>query len=123
MKKHLILLLATLLFASQPSAAQEDFSIAYGPGAQSCGSMLSFLDKQWRDTREEIENTYIAWMQGYLSALNYLVNQKFDGAGVNLDDAHAHFRWLLNYCEENPLDMVPKSIEKLYEALVLRTAE
>ena len=119
MKKNLILLLATLLLAWQPSVAQD----SYGPGAISCGSMLSILDKQRGTDRELMENLFKAWMTGYLSALNLAVFHVIDGANTELDDVHAHFRWLLNYCEENPLDMVPDASVKLFEELVRRNAE
>ena len=122
MKKHLILLLASLLLAWQPTAAQEEISIIYGPGAQSCGSMLSMLDKLRRKDREQMEILFKVWMQGYVSGLNQITHLKF-GAAADLDDPEAHFRWLLNYCEENPLDMVVDASEKLLEALVLRAAE
>ena len=122
MKIRFILLSATLLFFSQPSAAQENFNIAYGPGAQSCGGMLSVLEKQRRTDKELIENMYKVWMQGYLSALNQIAYLKF-GWAADLDDANAHFRWLLNYCEENPLDIVRDACEKLLEELLLRAEE
>ena len=124
MKRHLILLSTMLLFASQPSAAQDNSStsIAYGMGAQSCGGMLSILDKQRGADKELMENLYKSWMQGYVSALNQIMHQKF-GWVADLDDPHAHFSWLLNYCDENPLDTVRDASEKLLEELVIRAGE
>ncbi len=80
---------------------------------------MSTLDTLRRASREEMENFYKAWMQGYVSALNQIMYLKF-GTAVDLDDPNAHFRWLLNYCEENPLDAVRDASEKLLRELVLR---
>ena len=80
---------------------------------------MSTLDKLRGTDRELMENLYKSWMQGYVSGLNQLLDKKF-GKAIDLVDPYAHFRWLLNYCEENPLDVVRDASEKLLRELVLR---
>jgi len=90
------LVLAVLLVSGKPlfSADVDGNYAVRGPGAQACSSYLSAVQN---DNVEEIAN-YMAWFEGYLSALNRLSSDTFDH--VPLLDRPALARVLVNVCQQ-----------------------
>ena len=75
---------------------------AYGEATASCGS---FVESKQNETQRYI---YLAWVNGYLTAVN-----KYQSGIKNYNglrdikagrDSQALMLWLDNYCRENPLD-------------------
>ena len=98
-----------LAWLGQPAQAQ-DFFIMVGTGTSQCGELLEELESS-----DKVYNKfmYTHWMQGYLSARNL-------GKDINLAGFEGQFRWLKNYCEENPLENVSTGVELLWQELLER---
>ena len=78
----------------------------FEPWRQLCGRMTE-------EVKETIDgkNTYIGYIDGYLSGFNLLTPGKanfFEGT-----DPTSRYKFVLKYCEENPLDAVATAIHKL----------
>ncbi len=83
-----------------------------GAGASSCGEMLSDLELDLVFLEQGITGLYRSWMQGYLSARN-----ETDGFAVDISNVEGQWRWLNNYCTENPLEVVWNAAKALYQEL------
>ena len=83
-----------------------------GAGGVSCGEMLSHLELDLGSIEQGITGTYKSWMQGYLSARN-----ETDGFAVDISNVEGQWRWLNNYCTENPLHSVAIATKALYQEL------
>lgn len=102
--------LALLLVAGAEAAAEE--AILAGAGALSCGEML-------RDVSEtaNMKSTYASWMQGFMSALNYL-NAAKKSVHIDLNYDEGQWVWLKNWCNEHPLELVAYGVDDLYVELI-----
>lgn len=95
------------MFASAVAARdQNGIGATFSYGSKSCGAMTD-------DVKKTIdgENVYIAYVEGYLTAINVLSLGKanfFDGT-----ESISRFKFVLKYCEDNPLDLVIAAINKL----------
>jgi hypothetical protein len=107
MKTLLLYLAVAASFASNALARdQNDVFQAFGVGYKSCGAMT-----------EDIKNTrqgaavYREWVNGFLTGVNRVVLGKanvFEGV-----DQYSGYKFVLKYCEDNPLDPVLTALEKL----------
>jgi len=106
-----LLLVSTVLFLSQPVHAE--VSPVVGAGALQCGEFLAHLE----DIGGEAKSGYTAWMQGYLTGKNIARG----AAGLpflDLTGPEGQFRYVKNYCEENPLKIVAFGVENLWQELL-----
>ena len=83
-----------------------------GAGGVSCGEMLSHQELDLGSIEQGITEAYKSWMQGYVSARN-----ETDGFAVDISDVEGQWRWLNNYCTENPLEVVWNAANALYQEL------
>ena len=106
-----LLLVSTFLFLSQPVHA--DVSAITGAGALQCGEFLADLER----VGGEAEIVNMSWMQGYLTGKNIARG----AAGLpflDLTGPEGQFRYVKNYCEENPLKIVAFGVENLWQELL-----
>ncbi len=83
-----------------------------GAGASSCGAMLTSLELDVGQEAKHMEALFYSWIQGYLSARN-----ETDGFAVDISNVEGQWRWLNNYCTENPLHSVAIATKALYQEL------
>jgi hypothetical protein len=107
-----------LLFNTSKSLGKEPSSspiAAYGEATASCGS---FVESKQNENQRYI---YLAWLNGYLTAVN-----KYHGDVKSYNglrdikagrDRQALLLWLENYCRENPLDNFARAVFMLQHEL------
>jgi hypothetical protein len=84
-----------------------------GAGAVQCGKMLVDLEKGGTQP-----DSYISWMQGYLTAKNIAREIIYKLPPVDLAGHEGQLIWLKNYCEDNPLEQVGVGVQMLWNELV-----
>ena len=84
-----------------------------GQGTVSCGTVVSEFDID-----DSGKLAQIAWIQGYLSAINQEVYPGKDVAANT--DAESRQLWIYNYCKTNPLDTLHAATRALIREFKLR---
>ncbi len=102
-----IVLILLILFCLPAHARDEGgIAVVFTDGNQSCGQMTEDVVKYSCS-----KAIYSAYIDGYLSAINLLSLGKanfFEGT-----DSISRYKFVLKYCQENPLDKVITGIDKL----------
>ena len=112
MRKYIIIV-AILLQANTVIAENntETSLILYGVATRSCGQFLKSYELQNEDY-----GFYVAWLQGYLSAINlYSVHDRRDIGRAT--DVASMMLWLKNHCLQNPLNDFALSVLDLTNEL------
>lgn len=92
----------------------------HGVGNQSCGSYVETM-KLFENkpvSRVDLANygQYGGWVTGFLSGVNAV---RDDALGSNME-WDAFKQWLINYCENNPLDRFAVAVDALAAELINR---
>jgi hypothetical protein len=80
-----------------------------GAGVASCSEYLDDLEN---DEYKMIENTYVAWSQGFISGLNYFTLKDID-MWWNPNDKEIHYS-LKKACSDSPLSSPLKVLLQLH---------
>ena len=90
-------------------------SAAYGEATTSCAS---FVESKQNETQRYI---HLAWLNGYLTAVNRYQNGVKNHNGLRDikagRDTQALMFWLDKYCNENPLDTFARAVFMLQNEL------
>jgi len=111
--RMLIVAMMTLIISSQSWAIDQNrIYKVLGYGDESCGT--------WLESRSEKGNKYLelamnGWVLGYLSGFNLQVPGKADW--TNGVDNNGLFKWIDNYCSQNPLKSLSDAVETLFVQL------
>jgi hypothetical protein len=103
-----VLLLSNTLFAQSTNRSE---LLVYGVATRTCGEFLKA-----QDLNNEIYGFYVAWVQGYLSALNFHRVHGIPDLGKSKDLA-AMLLWLKTYCSQRPSDNFMLAVSKLESEL------
>ena len=113
MRHTMFLILAFSILGGGIRPASAEASIV-GAGTQQCGLFLSNLEEA-----PAIKDFYVSWMQGFLSGWNVGMFAT-SGETVDIMGWEGQFRWVLNFCEENPLDTFGLATSSLFTEIVER---
>lgn len=79
--------------------------MVHGLGTQSCGNWTSY-----RRAGGYTDLAPQAWIQGYISALNFSVSLRGEGPDIMQGtDAEGIFAWVDNYCAAHPLNSISQA--------------
>ena len=106
--KNFVILIVVFAFLYGNAVARDQYGrhTIFNHGVKLCGRMTEEVK-----ATVDGKNTYIGYIDGYLSGFNLLTPGKanfFEGT-----DVISRYKFVLKYCEENPLDMVATAIHKL----------
>jgi hypothetical protein len=100
------LLLASLIVTRAEAYDENGYSVGFGVGVSTCAKMTDDVARaQW------VRQAYEQYIDGFLSAINESLPGK-DNFFLGTDQA-ARYKFVLQYCEANPLDLVIVAINKL----------
>lgn len=119
MKLIMGMLIALSLMATICNAAPQ-FNVL-GAGTASCGEWTKA-----RKTRSHLEDMFVSWVQGFLTALNaVLASRHLPGTADVSDgiDAEGLLAWIDNYCSQHPLDSIAKATLALNTELTVRAGK
>src|SRR5262249_31200513 len=99
----------TLIFFTASSAWSRDQEGSYT--VFTVGTILCATITENVKRNEMLKYTYMAYIEGFLTAINMMSTGKSDFfEGTN---ALAHYKFVLQYCKNNPLEKVAAGIETL----------
>lgn len=113
-----MLLLSVFSISAGVSGAKADTMIA-GAGAMTCGQ----IEKLYRNNPDLIENLVTSWSQGFMSGINIYAHErskKTTDLAPNDFDTDRQTRYLLNFCDKNPLATMVQGILDLFEYMRAR---
>ena len=108
--RYLVAVAMSILMAAHSVCAAENKSGIVGAGVSSCGKFLVVAKDH-----AEIQNFFVAWTQGYLSALN--VYHLSRGTTTDLSNAEGQKLWINNFCEAYPLEKYVVAVTALWAEL------
>ena len=116
MKKSVLMFGALLIGLSSIPSYSNTFMV-YGIGQSSCGKWVKAVNEERSSTRYQSFDSYISWINGYLSGHSYLLAERGQKLTEVDDDTVELF--ITQHCLANPLDYIIQPVIDLSKKLTV----